>query len=118
MSAETLSEGFLSEETLTMVAGALLSLAFSYVPGLAEKYAGLQPTTKRLVMLGLLVLAAAGIFGLACSGWGADFGIELSCDPAGGIYLAKMLILAITANQATYLISPRVRHSRIRIQRG
>jgi len=61
MSAETLSDSTLSAETLVMVAGALLSLAFSYIPGLQPKYDALPATTKRLVMLGLLVLVGVGV---------------------------------------------------------
>jgi hypothetical protein len=46
-----MSAGTLNEETLAMAAGALLSLAFSYVPGLGDRYGALTPAAKRLVML-------------------------------------------------------------------
>ena len=119
MSAETLSDSTLSAETLVMVAGALLSLAFSYIPGLQPKYDALPATTKRLVMLGLLVLVAGGAYGLACLGWGALIGLAgespatlrdtpLTCDVPGAAGLVRALILAILSNQATYLISPKV----------
>jgi hypothetical protein len=112
MSAETLNE-----ETLAMAAGALLSLAFSYIPGLGERYAALTPVAKRLVMLGLLVLVACGAFGLTCLEWGVYFGLggagsSLACDAPGAAGLLRVLILAVLANQAAYLISPNVRSAR------
>jgi hypothetical protein len=46
-----MSAGALNEETLAMAAGVLLSLAFSYIPGLGERYGALTPAAKRLVIL-------------------------------------------------------------------
>ena len=69
----------MTTETLTLLAGTILSLGFSYIPGLSDWYRRLGETPdgegdggtrKRLVMLALLVLSAAGGFALACSGWG------------------------------------------------
>ena len=109
----------MTAETLTMFTSVLLSLGFSYIPGLSFWYARLGEaggdggsqsdggTLKRLVMLALLVLTAGGVFGLACSGWGAGLGIALACDQAGAAGLARALVLAVIANQATYKISPR-----------
>jgi hypothetical protein len=109
-----MSTEMMSEDTLAMVAGALLSLAFSYIPGLQQKYDPLAPTYKRLVMLGLLVVVAAAIFGIACTGWAAAIGIEIPCDVVGAIGLVRVLILAILANQSTYLISPKINPARNR----
>ena len=69
----------MSAELLSTIAGAILSLLFSYVPGLSGWYQKLGEngdgvdggTARRLFMLGLLVLTAAGAYGLACSGWGS-----------------------------------------------
>lgn len=102
----------MSAEILAAIAGSLLSLLFSYVPGLSEWYASLgvaqndQGTRKRLVMLGMLTLVAAGSFGLSCAGWGAGFGLELSCDQKGVIGLLQALLLAIMANQSTHRLTP------------
>jgi hypothetical protein len=106
----------MTTEMLTLTAGALLSLCFSYIPGLAGWYARLGETPegddggtrKRLVMLGALALAAAGSFGLACLGWGPALGLDLTCDQGGGLGLLRALVLALVANQATYKISPRL----------
>lgn len=115
----------MTTETLTLLAGSLLSLGFSYIPGLSGWYNRLGEggeagsdggadrqrsdggTSKRLVMLALLVLVAAGAFGLACSGWGTTLGLALTCDQPGAAGLVRALALALIANQSTYAISPR-----------
>lgn len=104
-------------ETLAGVAGALLALLFGYVPGLSGWYARLGEgqaeavggVYRRLVMLGALVIAAAGSYGLACLGEGAYFGLELACDRAGLAGLLRALVLALAANQAAYVLG--VRHT-------
>jgi hypothetical protein len=117
-------------ETLTLAAGALLSLGFAYIPGLAGWYnrLGEKPedgsqaggdggTRKRLVMLGLLVLVSLGAFGLGCMGGNETpagqvyLGLRLTCDDAGAWALAKAFILSVMANQATYQITSKSRGS-------
>jgi hypothetical protein len=100
----------MNADTLSAIAGALLSLAFSYIPSLQARYEPLDGVYKRLIMLGLLVLAAAGAFSLACAGWGTDFGLQLTCDRSGLIGLVRALIAALVANQTTFLISPTRNH--------
>ncbi len=58
----------LTPEVLSMIAGVILSLAFSYIPGLSQWFAGRDGTFKRLVMLLLLAISAAGLYGLSCGG--------------------------------------------------
>lgn len=102
-------------ETLAGLAGAMLSLLFAYVPGLSGWYARLGEgapeetggTYKRLVMLAALVVAALGSYGLACLGAGEYFGLALRCDRAGLAGLLRALLLALAANQATYLLAVR-----------
>ena len=99
----------MSSELLSLVAGAILTLAFSYIPGLRTWYAGKSDEIKQLIMLGLLVLVAVGSFGLACLGWGASLGINLACTVDGGLGLLVQLLLAIMANQGLYKLSPQRR---------
>lgn len=88
-------------------AGSLLSLVFSYFPGLNTWYAAQTDATKKLVMLGLLVAVAAIALGLACANLLTDlFGITVTCDRAGIIGLLQALGTAIVMNQGTYLITP------------
>ena len=100
----------MNAEQLTVIAGAILSLAFSYIPGLKTRYEPLSAEMKRLVMLGLLLLVVAGVFGLACSRFGAylsEAGIKVPCDEPGLVGLVWSLVLAVMANQSTHLIIPR-----------
>jgi hypothetical protein len=110
-----MEECVMTATILSTIAGAILSLLFSYVPGLAGWYDRVRAgrgdsdggTAKRLVMLALLVLVSAGSWGLACSGWGVDLGLELACDRSGLVELVQAFIFAIMANQSVYKISPK-----------
>lgn len=100
-------------ETLSMIAGALLSLGFTYIPGLNAWFASKAPSTKQLVMLALLALTASGLVTLSCAGL-----VELplvglvTCDRAGILKMVELLILAVIANQGTDRISPEPRNVR------
>jgi len=102
----------MTAETLSMIVGVILSLIFSYVPGLSSKFASLSPEYKRLILLGLLVLVSLGILGVACAGSSEVFGLTITCDEAGIVDLIKILMLAIIANQGVYAISPRTKSMR------
>ena len=86
---------------LVGIVGAILSLLFSYVPGLSGKYDALDPTWKRIVMGVLLVIVSAAIFGLSCGKVLA----MVTCDKPGVMGLLQVLFLALTANQAVYMIT-------------
>ena len=93
----------MTAEQLSAIAGLVLSLLFSYVPSLSDWYAPLDPTKKRLIMLGLLVLAAAGVYALSCE----QIMPFVTCDKAGALTLISAFITAMVANQAVYKLSPR-----------
>jgi hypothetical protein len=97
----------MSANTLSLIAGTLLSLGFSYIPGLRELFDNVEPTEKRLVMLGLLLVTAVAVQIMACLGWGELWGLGLTCDRAGIAGLIEQLVIAIIANQSVYAISPR-----------
>lgn len=92
-----------SPEGLAEIAGVILSLAFSYIPGLRAAFESLSADYKRLIMLGLLFLASAGIFALGC--WGIIEG-GYACDLEGAKSLAGIFIAAAIANQTAYLLTP------------
>lgn len=89
---------------LAVIAGVLLSLAFSYIPGLNKWFEGIAGNAKRLIMLGLLAVVALAVYGIACLGW---WDVGVVCDQAGAIALGEQFILAMIANQSAYLISPK-----------
>jgi hypothetical protein len=96
----------LTPDLLAAIAGVVLSLAFSYIPGLNVKFAALNDTWKRLIMLFLLLVVAGVIYGLGC----ADI-IQpgLTCDKAGLTQLVWMFVLAAMANQTTFKLTPQTK---------
>jgi hypothetical protein len=93
----------MNAEFISMIAGILLSLLFSYVPGASDWYGALDGVRKRLVMLVLLFLAAAGAFALSCAGI-YDY---VACSQAGAVQAVEAFIAAVIANQTTYLVAPK-----------
>ena len=93
-------------ELLSAVLGTVISLLASLLPGFKTWYGDLEGFAKRWVMLGFLVAIAVVVFFLSCQGY-ADLGIELTCDLEGGWMLLKALFTAATANQVTYLLTPK-----------
>lgn len=97
----------MTTETLSATAAILLSLAFSYLPGLSTAYQALAPVHKRLVMLGMLILTAAGAFAISCAGFAVQVGLAVTCDWPGASGLLRALIAALVANQSAYAITPK-----------
>jgi len=100
----------MTPDLLASLAGILISLACSYLPGVAPRYAALDPTSKRLVMAIALLGVSMGAFGLACvwgGGLAGPLGIPLVCDGATAATLLRTLVLALAANQGMFLIAPR-----------
>jgi hypothetical protein len=94
----------MTETTLASLAGIVLSVAFSYIPGLRDKFAQLSADYKRLVMLGSLLAVVLGVFGLSCVGYYP----QITCDAAGAKTLIELFVAALIANQAAYMITPSV----------
>jgi putative flippase GtrA len=92
----------MTPEILSSVSGIILSLCFSYIPGLSTWYAKLSTQQKSLGMLALLLLTALGVFGLAC----ANLVAYVTCDQPGAVELVKIFIAALIASQAAYMLSP------------
>jgi len=92
-----------NSETISMIAGVALSLAFGYIPGLSTKFDELEPTLKRLCM-GLCVVAV----GLASIAWGCVGTNSVSCDTDTVVNSIRSIIMALMANQSMYAISPKL----------
>jgi len=91
----------MTETELSSIAGIVLSLAFSYVPGLKGSYEKLSGDYKRLVMAALLLVTAGVVLGLSCTGVLAN----VECTQASALGLLKVFIAAMIANQGTYLLT-------------
>ncbi len=97
----------MTPEYLSSLAGILLSLLASYLPGFSAWFDNLEPNLKRLFMLPLLLAVAIGSYGVACAGWAGLVDPLVSCNTAGLAAIAKAFVAALIANQAAYAISPR-----------
>jgi hypothetical protein len=95
----------MSAETLAAFAGVALSLAFSYIPGLKDKFGELPAAQKQMWMGVLLIVTAGVIVGIGCAG----ISPVVVCTQAGLIEFGGVLVSALVANQATFLISPKAR---------
>ena len=93
----------MTSELLVGISGIVLSVGFSYIPGLRTWYAAKSEEFKKLFMLGLLVLVTGAAFGLGCAGLVAT---GIVCTWMGAWQLAGLLITAIVSNQSIYKISP------------
>lgn len=94
-------------DAISGLAGVVLSLVFSYVPGARDWFAKLNGDQKRLVMLGACLVVPVVMALLACTGFAADFGLTVTCDRAGIVELVKAFVVAAITNQTAYQLSPK-----------
>ena len=95
----------MSAAELSSIAGVILSLLMSYVPGLSDWYNKFDSKKKSGIMALLLLAVTLGVFGLACGKIWAS--VSITCDKVGAISLIQAYIAALIASQATYQISPK-----------
>ena len=94
----------LSPDFIAIIAGAVLSLFFSYFPNVNTTYAALDDGKKKLIMLGILVLVAIAIFAMGCFQVVVIPGF--TCDKATAVQFGWILFYAILANQGTFKLTP------------
>jgi hypothetical protein len=97
-------EATMSVETLSLAAGALLSLLFGYVPGLSGWFGAKDSVVKRLIMAAALLAISIAVFGLSCAGLQIP-GVQLECSTQGAWLLLQVFLLALVANQSMYSIT-------------
>jgi multisubunit Na+/H+ antiporter MnhG subunit len=91
----------ITAESLALVTGAILSLCFSYIPGLKDWFEPLENKYKQAIMGALLIVVAFAIYGLSCAAVFSYF----TCDKAGFMQVVEILVFALIANQSIYLIT-------------
>lgn len=96
-------------EYLAGVIGILFSMAFSFIPGLREWFDALDPWKKVGITIGLAVLVSAAVFGISC--WTPY--AYVTCDWAGVSKLVDVFVAYLLANQLTYVITHKVRPTRL-----
>ncbi len=97
----------ISAEMLASIAGVVISLAASYLPGFSAWYSRLDGSRKRLLMLGLLAASALAVLRARMRGMAEPLTLGLSCDLAGALALVRAFLTALVSNQATFAISPK-----------
>ena len=93
----------MSAEQLALFGGIVVSLAFSYLPGVKPRFNALSSDYKRLVSLGALFVVAAAAIGLSCLGRYNIF----TCDVDGAWRALEVFVVAAIANQSAYLLTPK-----------
>ncbi len=86
------------------LAGAILSVGFTFLPGLRTAFAGLSSAHKSLVNLILMLVLAVVMFLGTCSDYLPIAGVL--CSQEGAKALALYVFLAIAGNQIAYTASP------------
>jgi len=86
--------------TISSLAGAFLSLAFNYIPGLNTWYEALKANDKRLVMLGACLAVALGLWANSCQ-------LNTACYAEGGPKFVETLVALLVVNQVTHSLTPR-----------
>ena len=87
-------------EQLGAIAGVILSLVLAYAPKIKDWYDTKTAAEKAQIMGALLVLSAFGVFGLSC----ANLYALVPCTVEGAKDLLGVLIAALVANQASFLL--------------
>lgn len=97
------------EALLLLISGGFLSLLQELWDGWGPWLGEQKPLVKRLVTLGVLVLAALLTFGLACVGWLGLIapGVVLLCDQSGVLVLLEALFLLAIGSQTTHKLVKR-----------
>jgi hypothetical protein len=93
----------MTPEQLGAIAGVILSLAMEYIPAFQRWYDQFDAAGKARVMGALLVVAALGSFGLSC----VNLFALVPCTTQGALDLLSVLIVALMANQATFMLAVR-----------
>lgn len=96
-------------DLLAMISGILLAVLFEYLPGLRQWYDAKKDDVQRGIMLLALMAVSLVIYALSCSGWLEMIwpGLSVTCDEKGVALLIRTFVLALVANQPTYLVLPR-----------
>ncbi len=87
---------------LLIIFAALLAVVFDWFPGLSPWYAGLSELKKKQVMIGLLLVVAAVVYGGTCYG---VFASNVACSRIGISSLVTTVLIAAGVNQGVHLLT-------------
>ena len=93
----------LDQTTISMIVGAVLSVAFEFQPKLQDWLSGLTKGKKMLVFAAMSAVFAGVVFALACYS-PILIVVGLVCDQLGFRELLNLSFIAFAANQLTYAV--------------
>lgn len=95
----------MTSEALSLVAGLILSLIFTYLPGIRESWAELEASKKQQYMAILLVVVAVGATVLSC--FNVIVAITCTQNDIVTFFMRVVVnaVLALSANQSVYQIT-------------
>ena len=100
-----LPEGWKLDSTvLLFLAGAVLSLAWTFWPKMRENFAALESNVKILVNLFVLIVLSGLIILFSCIQWFPIPGVTCSVEAAKS--LVEMIIWSVVGNQIAYVAAP------------
>ncbi|MBA4375822.1 MAG: hypothetical protein C0401_06585 [Anaerolinea sp.] len=94
----------LSAEAFVVLSAVILSVAWTFTPGLRIKFGELASNIKVIINLALMILLAGLMFLFTCTGWNPIPGV--ACTVEGAKALGVLVFIAIVGNQVTYVASP------------
>src|SRR5690349_2479359 len=101
----------MSTEKLIAVAAGVLSILFTYLPALRAWYQKKDGVEKRQIMAVWLLIITVGVFAMSCVPalipLATHIEILVACTAKSAYELIYLYLIAITVNQAVYLISPK-----------
>ena len=89
----------MTAQVLSGLAGAILSLIFSYLPGAAPWFDTLTPTQRRLTMAGLMLAVTVVVMTWKCN-------LQTECLTASWQDYLTVYASALVANQTIFQVSP------------
>ena len=85
------------------VVGTVLQLVFRYFPPVQAWYS--EQENKGLIMLAAVIVTSGAYFGLSCTPFAAQLGIQAVCNTDGAFEMLKALAIIATSNQLAYLFT-------------
>jgi len=92
----------MSADWLVATVAAILALLFDYLPGLSGWFDKQDEGKKKLLMVGMLLVVAFGVFGLSCFNL---IDIAIACTWGGAGKIAGYWLVAVIANQSTHALT-------------
>jgi hypothetical protein len=96
----------MTPEQLVAVAAVVLSVLFAYTPKLKEWYDHQSKIVQRDIMAACLAAVVVAVVAASCYGVAIPGVGLLTCDKAGMVDAVWLFILAVAANQGTYMLLP------------